>query len=122
MARLIACALAALLFAAIARPASAAVKVCHPAIVGDEMKATREADARALALKSWSKLASLYGDAFASWRLAGGKAIACRRLADNRVHCQARGSPCTIAQTPPQPQPPPRTIPAPIAPKGEVRI
>lgn len=107
--------------------ASGAVKVCREAITGDEMKAPREIDARQLALRSWATLASLHGEAFASWRAAAGRSLSCRRLADSLVHCQARASPCGLTQTAPSQQPggpgiAPRQPAPPPAPKGETRI
>lgn len=86
--------------------ADAAVRVCKSSITGDEMQATRQGDARALALKSWTTLAELNGENFGSWRVATGRQISCRKLADGMHYCTARASPCVQQQVAPKDIPP----------------
>lgn len=82
--------------------ADAAVRICKGSITGDEMQAARQEDARALALKSWTTLAELNGENYGSWRVATGRLISCRKLADGMHYCTARASPCAVQQVPPK--------------------
>jgi hypothetical protein len=104
-----------------AHSAAAAVRICKSSISGDEMKAPTLAGARAEALKSWQKLAELNGETYGAWRLATGRLVTCRKLADGYHYCVAKGSPCLISQTVP-PGVGPRPAPRAPTPKGDVRI
>jgi hypothetical protein len=107
--------------AADAGPATAAVRLCKASISGDERKAPTLAGARAEALKSWQKFAELNGEKFGVWRLATGRLVSCRKLADDNHYCIAKGSPCIVSQTVP-PGIGPRSEPRAPTPKGDLRI
>jgi hypothetical protein len=88
--------------------AGAAVRICRPAVSGAAGEAKTEQEAKRFALESWVARAAQYGAAYASWRMANNKRLACRAGANGVTRCQATGQPCVIAQNPrpKQPKPP----------------
>jgi hypothetical protein len=93
--------------------AEAAVRICRPAVSGAVGEAKTEQEAKRIALDSWVARAREYGAAYASWRMANRKRLACRAGGNGVIRCQATGRPCAIAQNPRQqrPKPPRKTLP-----------
>jgi hypothetical protein len=86
-------------------PAVAAVRHCQPYIVGQPAVAKSAAEARKLALQSWTLSAAVHGEEYVSWRIANNKSIACVAVDGGLHRCQASGNPCRIQQVPAPPQP-----------------
>ena len=80
--------------------AEAAVRTCRPAVSGALAEAKTEQEAKRIALDSWVARAGQYGAAYASWRMANNKRLACRAGGNGVIRCQATGRPCAIAQNP----------------------
>lgn len=108
-------AILAVVCAACAGPSAAAGRSCLPVVTSERHTSAREAEARRLALESWTARAKTHGEAFAAWRLATPRSISCRRLDGGLYACQASGMPCRIQQVPTPAQP----LPAP-EPRGKV--
>jgi len=87
--------------------AEAAVRVCRPTVSGAVAEAKTELEAKRIALDSWVARAGQSGAAYASWRMANNKRLACRAGGNGVIRCQATGRPCTIAQNPRLQQPKP---------------
>jgi hypothetical protein len=78
----------------------AAVRMCRPVVSGAVGEAKTEQEAKRVALESWAARAGRYGAAYASWRTANHKRLACRAGGNGVTRCQATASPCAIAQNP----------------------
>lgn len=79
--------------------APAAVRVCKDVVASGLVTGATELAAKKLALDAWKAKALTFGEAYASWRLAGGKLLACLPAKDG-FECLARAAPCTIEQAP----------------------
>jgi hypothetical protein len=79
---------------------AAAVRYCRAPIATEGEHAKSEAAARRLALDRWAAEARRLGEAYASWRLATPRDIACQGRAGGGHVCRAVASPCAIAQNP----------------------
>lgn len=84
--------------------AAAAVRICRPAVFGAVGEAKSEREAKRFALQNWVARAGQYGAAYASWRMANNKKLACKSSGNGVTRCQATANPCAISQTP-RPQP-----------------
>jgi hypothetical protein len=96
-------------------PASAAVRVCAPLVVGEPQVAANELRARILALQAWSKASQPTGSPASvpgAWRIATDKQLTCAPVGQQlkgATTCVARARPCRIEQAPGRTPPP--TVP-----------
>ena len=98
-----------------AEEVQAAVRVCTAPILAEALDDKSELAARKSVIELWSGEARKLGEAFAAWRLANDKSIACERIAQG-FRCSARARPCGISQLPDQP-PPGTKVPLEIRPR-----
>lgn len=88
-------------------PASAAVRVCKPLVVGEIKRAAGEQAAKRAALADWVAKSKVSGIAHPAWRIAFNKRLKCARVG-SQFECVALGQPCTIKHKAPRRGPDPR--------------
>lgn len=82
--------------------ADAAVRNCQAGVTSEITQASTEILGKQRALLSWTTKAFTLGAAYASWRLADKKVLACKKgkATGQSFSCIAYAVPCTILQNP----------------------
>ena len=80
--------------------ATAAVRLCENAVSSGPVVGTTEKAGRKAALAIWKSRALVYGEPYASWRIAADKILKCFSREAGGYECLASARPCTIEQAP----------------------